>query len=171
MTNRRSRGLSCLDIRPHRVGERKGRSGPFWPLMYVPERSNPFRIVVLAAMFLIVGAWHAGAACEWTQRAGVPYIDCHPGPATLSPRATPSWQPSPAPDVPPPPLADAPLQPPIAGTPAPPLAPAAPLGPSITTEPAPMPRYRPPPPPPTLNPSSPGLLSPPGHAPALPGAR
>ncbi len=113
-----------------------------------------------------LGALPAKAACQWTQRAGKPYIACDPGPPSLSPPVNRTRQPAPPPDVQPPPLAETPPQPPVAGTPAPPLAPAAPLGPSITPERgAALPRSHSQPPP-TLNPGAPGLLSPRGGAPA-----
>ncbi len=124
-----------------------------------------------SAIIQMLGALPADAACEWTQRAGAPYIACDPGPASLSPPNKPARQPGHVPEVPLPPLAETPPQPPVAGTPAPPSAPAPPLGPSVGPEPLSRSPLRPSPPPPTLNPGSPGLLSPPGHAPALPGAR
>ena len=126
---------------------------------------------VLAAIILTLGALPAKAACQWTQRAGKPYIACDPGPPSLSPPVNRTRQPAPPPDVQPPPLAETPPQPPVAGTPAPPLAPAAPLGRSITPERgAALPRSHSQPPP-TLNPGAPGLLSPRGGAPALPNSQ
>ena len=133
-------------------------------------RSVRVSVAVLAASMLTLGALPASAACEWTQRAGKPYIACDPGPASLSPPNKPARPPAHVPQVPLPPLAETPPQPPVAGTPAPPLAPATPLGPSFAPErgvPSPRSHSQPPP---TLNPGSPGLLAPPG-APVLRSAR
>jgi hypothetical protein len=139
--------------------------------MHVLTRSDLFRMLVLAATILILGALPADAACEWTQRAGQPYIACDPGPVSLRPPQNPVRQPAPAPDIQPAPLAETPPQPPVAGTPAPPLAPASPLEPSVAPEPPLAPPPFRPQPSPTLNRRSPGLLAPPGGVPALPGAR
>ena len=169
MTNRRVAG-SRASIPPAFGKRGMGRSGPIWPFVQVLTPTDMLRMLILVAIVLTLGALPADAACEWTQRAGKPYIACDPGPASLSPPNNPARPPTHVPEVPLPPLAETPPPPPVAGTPAPPLAPAPPLGPPIAPEQAALPQYHSQPPP-TLNPGAPGLLAPPGGVPALPGAR
>ena len=75
------------------------------------------------ALPLAIGAAGADAACQWTHRAGMPYIACDAAPAGLQPPEAAVRETAPAPDVLPPPLPETPPQPPIAGTPAAPLGP------------------------------------------------
>ena len=76
-----------------------------------------------AALPLAIGAAGADAACQWTHRAGMPYIACDAAPVGLHPPEATVREAPPAPDVLPPPLPETPPQPPIAGTPAAPLGP------------------------------------------------
>ena len=78
---------------------------------------------VAVALPFAIAADAVQAACQWTHRAGTPYIACDTAPVGLRP-PEPIREPVPAPDVPPSPLPEAPPQPPIAGTPAAPLGPA-----------------------------------------------
>jgi hypothetical protein len=78
---------------------------------------------VAVALPLAIAAGTVEAACQWTHRAGMPYIACDAAPVGLRPPEAVIREPVPAPDVPPAPLPETPAQPPIAGTPAAPLGP------------------------------------------------
>jgi hypothetical protein len=117
------------------------------------------------AVALPLAIWAAGveAACQWTHRAGMPYIACDAAPVGLRPPEAVIREPVRAPDVPPAPLPETPPQPPIAGTPAAPLGPASgwpdpnstPSAPARPRASAPSLNLRP----------SPGLLNPPDDGP------
>ena len=77
---------------------------------------GPIHLAVLA-LPLALAAAGAEAACQWTHRAGMPYIACDAGPKRLRPPEALSRETVPAPDVRPAPLPETPPQPPIAGTP------------------------------------------------------
>ena len=116
---------------------------------------------VAVALPLAMGAASVEAACQWTHRAGMPYIACDAAPVGLRPPEAVIREPVPAPDVPPAPLPETPPQPPIAGTPAAPLGPASGRpDPNSTPSPA---LARPKVSAPSLNlRPPPGLLEPPG---------
>jgi hypothetical protein len=79
---------------------------------------------VAVALPLAIAAGTVEAACQWTHRAGMPYIACDAAPVGLRPPEAVIREPVPPPDVPHAPLPETPPQPPIAGTPAVPLGPA-----------------------------------------------
>jgi hypothetical protein len=78
---------------------------------------------VAVALPLAIATGTVEAACQWTHRAGMPYIACDAAPVGLRPPEAVIREPVPAPDVPPAPLPETPPQPPTAGTPAAPLGP------------------------------------------------
>ena len=116
---------------------------------------------VAVALPFAIAADAVQAACQWTHRAGMPYIACDTAPVGLRPPEAAVREPAPPPDVQPAPLPPTPPQPPIAGTPAPPLGPAPGWPePNSATPPA---LVRPKAPPPSLDlPPPRGLLHPPG---------
>lgn len=77
------------------------------------------RPIRLAAVTLPLALAAAGveAACQWTHRAGLPYIACDAAPMRLGPPEVVVRETVPPPRVPPAPLPETPPQPPIAGTP------------------------------------------------------
>ena len=119
---------------------------------------RPIHLAVLA-LPLALAAASVEAACQWTHRAGMPYIACDAAPVRLRPPQAVIREAVPAPELRPAPLPETPPQPPIAGTPPGPAsgrpavnsAPSA-LAPKVA---APGLNLRPPP----------GLLDPPGGSP------
>jgi hypothetical protein len=119
---------------------------------------------VAVALPLAIAAGTVEAACQWTHRAGMPYIACDAAPAGLRPPEAVIREPVPAPDVLPPPLPETPPQPPIAGTPAAPLGPASGWPDENSTSSSALARPRASVPSLNLRPR-PGLLNPPGDGP------
>jgi hypothetical protein len=116
--------------------------------------------LIAVALPFVIAAGTVEVACQWTHRAGMPYIACDAGPVSLRPPEPVNREAAAPPDVLPPPLPKTPPQPPIAGTPAAPLGLPARPDPNSTSWSAPA---RPKVSAPSLNQRPPpGLLNPPG---------
>jgi hypothetical protein len=118
--------------------------------------------LIAVALPFVIAAGTVEVACQWTHRAGMPYIACDAGPVSLRPPEPVNREAAVSPDVLPPPLPETPPQPPIAGTPAAPLglAPARPDPNSTSWSALARPKVSAP----SLNRRPPpGLLNPPGE--------